>query len=75
MSKQTDMFGVINIKNKEPDTKIPKGVKLEGRQLWCPYCSKPAIFPRDKDLGVRKCPYCGISENDYNVKQVNKRWL
>lgn len=75
MDKQIDMFGIININNKNPDTSIPEGVKLKGRELWCPYCSKPVIFIKDKDLGVRKCPYCKVSERDYNVKQVNKRWI
>ncbi|WP_256311365.1 hypothetical protein [Tissierella carlieri] len=69
------MFDIININNKNPDISIPEGVKLKAKELWCPYCSKPVIFKKDKDLGVRKCPYCKVSERDYNVKQVNKRWL
>ncbi|MGN9164502.1 hypothetical protein ACTNDY_04320 [Tissierellaceae bacterium HCP3S3_D8] len=75
MNKQEDMFSIINIKNKEPDTNIPEGVKLKEKELWCPYCSKPVIFIRDKKLGVKRCPYCKVSNRDYNVKQVNKKWL
>lgn len=75
MHKQTDMFSIININNKKPDTSIPDGVKLKKKELWCPYCSKPVIFIRDKELGVKKCPYCKVSDRDYNVKMVNKRWI
>ena len=75
MDEQRDMFAIININNKKPDSDIPKGVKLRPRELWCPYCSKPVIFIRDKELGVRKCPYCKVSDRDYNVKKINKKWL
>ena len=54
---------------------MPEGVKLKPRQLWCPYCSKPVMFVKDKERGIKRCPYCGISDRDYNVKQVNKKWL
>lgn len=75
VDNQIDMFNIINTRNENPDTELPKSVKLKEKEMWCPYCSKPAIFKKHKNLGVKKCPYCGISENDYNVKQVNKRWL
>lgn len=75
MNKQTDMFSFIKpIINETPDKKIPEGVKLKRGQLYCPYCSSISIFKRDSKLGVRKCPYCGISDRDYNVKKVNKIW-
>ena len=60
--------------NSTPDKTIPKGVKLNKNQLWCPYCSNPVTFIKDKELGVYKCPFCGISERDYNVKKINKLW-
>ncbi|MBU5427013.1 hypothetical protein KQI41_11370 [Tissierella pigra] len=75
MNEQRDMFSIININNKNPDSDIPKDVKLRPKELWCPYCSKPVIFIKDKELGVRKCPYCKVSDRDYNVKKINKKWL
>ena len=75
MDKQIDMFGAINTNNKIPDISMPEGVKLKPRQLWCPYCSKHVMFVKDKERGIKRCPYCGISDRDYNVKQVNKKWL
>lgn len=75
MERQIDMFNIINTKKETPDKEIPEGAKLKKKQLWCPYCSKPVIFLIDKVLGVKKCPYCGISEKDYNVKMVNDTWI
>ena len=75
MDKQIDMFDVINTRNETPDRKLPERIKLKKKELWCPYCSKPVIFLMDKTLGVKKCPYCGISEKDYNVKMVNDKWI
>lgn len=75
MDKQLDMFNIINKRNEIPDKKIPKGIKLINNEIWCPYCSKPIILVFDKVLGVKKCPYCGISEKDYNIKLVNDKWI
>lgn len=75
MDKQIDMFDIINTRNENPDKKIPETAKLKKKELWCPYCSKPVIFQMDKIFRVKKCPYCGISEKDYNVKLVNDKWL
>jgi uncharacterized Zn-finger protein len=75
MDNQIDMFSVINIKNENPDRTIPKGVKLKGKEKWCPYCSKPVIFVKDKVRGVKRCPYCNISHKDYHVKMVNNNWV
>lgn len=75
MDKQIDMFDIINTKNETPDRKLPERIKLKKKELWCPYCSKPVIFLTDKTLGVKKCPYCGISERDYSVKMVNDKWI
>jgi uncharacterized Zn-finger protein len=75
MDNQIDMFSIINIKNENPDRAIPKGVKLKDKQKWCPYCSKPVIFVKDKEHGVKRCPYCNISHKDYYVKMVNNNWV
>lgn len=75
MEEQTNMFSIINIKNENPDKKTPKGVKLNKKEMWCPYCSKPVIFIKDKEHGIRRCPYCNISNRDYYVKMVNKSWI
>lgn len=75
MAKQIDMFLTINTINENPDKTIPEKAKLTNKQMWCPYCSKPVVFVSDKRLGVRKCPYCGISDKDYNVKKVNNKWI
>lgn len=69
--EQLSLFKLINF-NKKPDEKIPDKINLSGKQMWCPYCSNKVIFKRDKKLGVKKCPICGITEKDYWVKRVNK---
>lgn len=69
--EQLSIFKLINF-NKTPDEKIPDKIKLSGKQLWCPYCSNIVIFVKDKKLGVKKCPICGITAKDYWVKKVNK---
>lgn len=75
MKRQLDMFEIINTRNENPDKEIPEEIKLRDKQSWCPYCSKPVIFIKDKAHGVKRCPYCSISSKDYNVKMVNNRWL
>ncbi|SDY77569.1 hypothetical protein SAMN05660462_00868 [Proteiniborus ethanoligenes] len=57
-----------NVKTKS----IPKNVTLKRGQLWCPYCSNVVIFVKDKRLNVKRCPFCGISDNDFWVKKVNE---
>ncbi len=75
MDTQMDMFEIINTKNETPDKEIPTDAKLKDNQSWCPYCSKPVIFIKDQVHGVKRCPYCNISDKDYNVKMVNNRWV
>lgn len=75
MCDQLDMFETINTRNETPDKDIPEGANLKDYQRWCPYCSKPVIFIKDKERGIKKCPYCGISNRDYSVKMVNHKWL
>lgn len=73
--KQIDMFNINKNSNKNPDKSIPEGVELKENQLWCPYCSNPVIFIKDRKLGVKKCPLCGISDKDFLVKKVNNTWI
>lgn len=71
MKKQLTIFNLVEF-NKIPDTSIPKGIKLNKNQKWCPYCSNIVIFKRDKVSGVMRCPICNISDRDFWVKKVNK---
>jgi hypothetical protein len=48
-----------------------EGTKIPRNHLWCPYCVKPRAFADDPELGVKKCPVCGISDNDFYVKKHN----
>lgn len=70
-NEQLTLFKLLKF-NHTPDKKIPDYISLSGRQLWCPYCSNKVIFVKDKALGVKKCPICGITERDYWVKKVNR---
>ncbi|SCG82335.1 hypothetical protein DW1_0727 [Proteiniborus sp. DW1] len=71
--KQLTIYDFIE-KAKQVDTReIPRNIKLKRGQSWCPYCNNIVIFIKDKRLKVRKCPICGISENDFWVKKVNRK--
>lgn len=74
MKDQTNIFDLTRDKNKVPDKAIPEGIKIQRGLLWCPYCSTVVKFVKDKHLGVGRCPFCGVSDRDYNVKKVNKIW-
>ena len=67
------IFDFIEKNKHVKDKKLPDGITLKRNEYWCPYCSTKAIFVKNKKLGVRQCPFCGISENDYFVKKVNRR--
>lgn len=69
------MFNKIIKINKVPDKKVPQNIKLKKNQFWCPYCSNIVIFVRDKSKGVKRCPYCNISDSDYYVRKINKLWV
>lgn len=71
-NQQLNMFAEVN-QHGEPVTQIPKGTLLKRGQMWCPYCNRPVIFRKDRELGVNRCPYCKISDHDFNVKSVNQR--
>ncbi|MFA5525137.1 MAG: hypothetical protein WDA24_12325 [Tissierellales bacterium] len=72
-SEQLTIYNLIE-KAKQVETKeIPKDVKLKKGQSWCPYCNNIVKFIKDKKLNVNKCPFCGISENDFWVKKVNSK--
>lgn len=75
MNKEYNLFSLTKYNaNVNPDKTIPTHVKLKNKQMWCPYCSCPVIFLKDKEFNVRECPLCGISDRDYYVKLVNKMW-
>ena len=72
--KNTDQISILDLLPKPKEVKdkfLPTGVNLKSKELWCPYCSMPVIFIKDKKLGVKKCPNCGISDNDFWVNKVN----
>lgn len=75
MDQENNMFNKIIKINSKPDSKIPDNVKLKENQVWCPYCSNIVVFIKDKSKGVKKCPYCSISDRDYNVRKINKLWI
>lgn len=49
----------------KPHKPIPKDYS------WCPYCAKTIRLVKDKYLGVKRCPLCGISDRDMNMKKAN----
>jgi hypothetical protein len=49
----------------------PKNAVIPKHQLWCPYCVKPRPFMEKPEIGVSKCPVCGISDSDFYVKKYN----
>lgn len=65
-------------KPERPHGKVPRPVpkppnlRLDKTLFWCPYCASRVRFVKDRHLGIRRCPLCGISENDYHVKRENR---
>lgn len=56
-----------------PDEKPPKGIGY----LWCCYEAKWSKFDYHKDYpnsSLTRCLSCGISVEDYHIKNVNKLW-
>jgi len=75
MTKEYNLFSLVHRdKDKPPDEVIPERVELKVNQMWCPYCSTPVVFVKDKKFGVKRCPICGISDRDYYVKRLNSKW-
>ena len=75
LDDQINIFSIVKpIINDVPDKCIPEGARLKLNQIWCPYCSSPVKFKKDSKLGVKKCPICGISEKDFNVRMINRLW-
>lgn len=52
----------------------PDDIKLKKKEYWCPYCANAVEFKNDSSLGVKRCIYCGISDNDYYVRNANNLW-
>ncbi len=51
----------------------PSELVLEKGLFWCPYCRQKVFFVKDRYLGIKRCPLCGISENDFHVKKENRK--
>ena len=48
------------------------GVARKGiTDWWCPYCRKARKFRRSRELKVRRCGICGISDRDFYVRIYN----
>ncbi|WP_352420795.1 hypothetical protein [Proteiniborus sp.] len=69
--KQLTIYELIEKSKTVKTEKIPENINLKLGQSWCPYCSNIVVFIKDKRLNVKRCPLCGISENDFWVKKVN----
>jgi Pyruvate/2-oxoacid:ferredoxin oxidoreductase delta subunit len=58
--------------NKKPEGKVPKG------KLWCVYCNDYKYFKiRDeinKNSNYKRCEGCGMSDNDFHIKNANGLW-
>ena len=53
---------------------IPEGLKLKKGELYCPLCSNHSIWETDEFYRSKRCPYCGLSSEDWDVRNVNKLW-
>lgn len=71
-NNQLDIYSLLEKPKEVKDKELPKNLKLSPDTLWCPYCSTAVVFKKDKKLGVKKCPICGVSNREYWVKKVNK---
>lgn len=52
----------------------PEGAKMKKPnrvEAWCPYCGSLARFVWDGELGIPRCPGCGISCRDFYVRKYN----
>jgi hypothetical protein len=64
-----------------PHKEIDPNKKQRKGQLWCPYCGEWRWFRYNVQLAnwpyksyYKRCTGCGISDEDYWVKTINKRW-
>lgn len=71
--EQLTIYKLIGKAKQVGTKKIPENIRLKQGQSWCPYCNNIVVFIKDKRLNVKKCPLCGISDNDFWVKKVNKK--
>ena len=53
------------------DWKPPRKIATGRGRNWCPYCIKFRLMYWDDQLGVYRCPICGLSEADYHFKAYN----
>ena len=60
----------------------PKKNRRSKRQLWCAYCGEWRLFKASmrehsdgtRTIGYKRCTGCGISDEDFWIKSVNKKW-
>lgn len=52
-------------------TAPPQGINMRPSrgEAWCPYCGAVVRFVWDGELGVPRCPGCGISCRDFYVRK------
>jgi len=62
---------VVEIISRTKGFAPPRGSKGRYGEWWCPYCGKYRRFYNDTELGVRRCPVCGISETAFYVDYYN----
>ena len=48
-------------------------IEESSKGYWCPYCQNWEYWIADAG-GYKRCPICGISDNDFYVKSYNKIW-
>jgi Pyruvate/2-oxoacid:ferredoxin oxidoreductase delta subunit len=61
---------------------VNHAAKHTKKQMWCPYCGewrrfqakKTTHMDGTKSIGYKRCTGCSISDQDYWVKHVNKKW-
>lgn len=58
----------------------PKGTPEDEEMMWCPYCRRWRYFAvplhdsTARDLEIKCCKWCNISEEDGAVKDYNGTW-
>ncbi len=53
---------------------LPKDFNFKRGEIFCPYCGNTSEWKKDAFKGALRCPYCGMSDSDFWVKTINKRW-
>lgn len=53
---------------------IPEGIILKKGEWWCPLCGRVSKFIADDYSKNKKCKFCGLSDDEFWVKNVNHLW-